>query len=147
MNTNQFETRLLTNKSSNEFISWFEVNVQHEYEVKKHGDNAFIILCNDLNQDQIKECTEFEKTLFDGYLVEELAWSEALQLVMSEIPDIEEPVNAMMSQEIDELPEGFVVWEPFENWDLMGIQGLVEEMKDSLVVHSRHVLKVAGVEL
>lgn len=141
-----FETRLLTNKASRQFIEWFEKMIGTRCDVSQHGNENYVVMCLDINESERELCQNFENNLFDGNSIEELAWHEALKMVMSEIPDIDTPVDVMMSQEIEKLPDGFVVWEPFENWDLMGIQGLVEEFKNSLMAHSKQVLKLAGVD-
>lgn len=69
--------------------------------------------------------------------IEEKAWVTALSMVMSEfpvdVPDIH-TVNTLMAIEPDnELPSGFVVWEPFEHWDVPALQGLIEEFHDTLL--------------
>jgi hypothetical protein len=62
-------------------------------------------------------------------LLEEQCLDQALAIVMSEIPMTDNVTDLFMDATGD-IPERFIVWEPFE---LARLQELVESFKDSLM--------------
>ncbi len=89
--------------------------------------------------------------------LDQAAWHQALLMAMSDIPSADQygtdkpgsyasPCNEFMeANESDGWPEGFIVWQPFENWALCGVQGLVEDMHDSLINFARQTLIITKV--
>jgi hypothetical protein len=86
--------------------------------------------------------------------IDKHAWNHALDMVMSTVPPpdfyesslYESACEEFMDADSDgDWPEDFVVWQPFENWDLGDIQELVEEFRDSLMIFASQTLLDTGV--
>ena len=86
--------------------------------------------------------------------INEQAWHQALLMTFSEVPtpDNYEEGCSSYANPCDEFmdatgdwPEGFIVWQPFENWQLEAVQETVEEFRDSLMSFARKTLVSAGV--
>ncbi len=83
--------------------------------------------------------------------INEKAWQQALLMVMSEVPPCEsygssQSYETACNEFMDangsdgDWPEGFIVWQPFENWALCGVQGVIEEFHDSLISFAQTIL-------
>jgi len=86
--------------------------------------------------------------------INEQAWHQALLMTFSEIPtsDNYEEGCSSYANPCDEFmdatgdwPEGFTVWQPFENWPLEAVQETVGDFHDSLLVFLVTALKTIKV--
>ena len=67
-------------------------------------------------------------TPFKKKEIEDLCWVAALSTVMSKTPETDPPIKAVddfMEIEVDEIPEDYLVWQPFGNLWLADVQDQV----------------------
>lgn len=65
--------------------------------------------------------------------IDEQLQQMAVAMVMSDLPEEGAWDLLMDTKPYDPVPEEFVVWEPYENWEVAGLQELVGDLIDSLV--------------
>ncbi len=76
--------------------------------------------------------------------LDEQCWDQALAMVMSEIPMTDNPTDLFMDATGD-VPDKFIVWQPFENYPLTDLQAQVESFKDTLMDCALQTLVTCGV--
>ncbi len=81
--------------------------------------------------------------------IEDIAWHQAILMVMSEIPkNIDDPCKLFMElQSGNEIPDGFIPWGSFEYWTLGDLQELISDISDSLISFAKEIIVNSGDDL
>lgn len=80
--------------------------------------------------------------------VDQMAWDKAFSMIASRADETlyqthRDALDALL-EATEEIPDGISIWEPFEHWELCGIQSLIDDFHDSLLYLAKDLLAVTG---